>query len=89
MSKDGMNTKDFLIGTFVGGIIGAAAALFLAPKSGKELRDDLGNQAVVLKDKTGKLTSEARERGSEYVSIAKEDIFDFTACCRPVFTDYG
>jgi gas vesicle protein len=66
-----MNTKDFLIGTFVGGIIGAAAALFLAPKSGKELRDDLGNQAVVLKDKTGKLTSEARERGSEYISTPK------------------
>ncbi|UOY90351.1 YtxH domain-containing protein [Bacillus glycinifermentans] len=72
MGKEGMNTRDFLIGTFVGGIIGAATALFLAPKSGKELRDDIGSQAAVIKDKTCKLTNEAREKGAEYVSIAKD-----------------
>lgn len=30
MSKDGMNTKDFLIGTFVGGIIGRLSFIFSA-----------------------------------------------------------
>lgn len=51
MSKDGINSKDFLIGTLIGGIVGATTALFLAPKSGKELRDDLNTQANALKEK--------------------------------------
>lgn len=62
MSKDGINSKDFLIGTLIGGIIGATTALFLAPKSGKELRDDLGSQAVALRDKTDKMTADAKEK---------------------------
>lgn len=32
---------NFLIGTLVGGLVGTAAALLLAPKSGCELRQDL------------------------------------------------
>ncbi len=46
-----MNTKDFLIGTLVGGIVGATTALFLAPKSGKELRSDISEQAYNAKEK--------------------------------------
>lgn len=78
MSKDGINSKDFLIGTLIGGIIGATTALFLAPKSGKELRDDLGNQAVALKDRTDRMTADAKEKGSEYVSIAKDKTSNIT-----------
>lgn len=37
MSKDGINSKDFLIGTLIGGIIGATTALFLAPKDRKSV----------------------------------------------------
>lgn len=44
------------------GIIGATTALFLAPKSGKELRDDLGSQASALKDKTDRMTADAKEK---------------------------
>lgn len=62
MSKDGINSKDFLIGTLIGGIIGATTALFLAPKSGKELRDDLNTQANALKEKTDRLTTDAKEK---------------------------
>ncbi|MFC0270330.1 YtxH domain-containing protein [Metabacillus herbersteinensis] len=72
MSKDGINSKDFIIGSLVGGIIGAATALFLAPKSGKELRDDLGQQATVVKDRTGKFTNEALEKSNGIASMAKE-----------------
>lgn len=72
MSKDGINSKDFIIGSLVGGIIGATTALFLAPKSGKELRDDLGQQATVVKDRTGKFTNEAFEISNDIANIAKE-----------------
>lgn len=72
MSKDGINSKDFMIGTLVGGIVGATTALFLAPKSGKELRDNIGEQAVIVKEKTGKITNDALEKGNEFAAIAKE-----------------
>lgn len=41
----------FLVGALVGMVIGAAAALFLAPKSGKEFRGDLNTQVSSLKEK--------------------------------------
>lgn len=41
----------FLAGALVGMVIGAAAALFLAPKSGKEFRGDLNTQVSSLKEK--------------------------------------
>ena len=34
----------FFLGAVIGGTAAAVAALLLAPKSGKELRDDLSNQ---------------------------------------------
>jgi gas vesicle protein len=71
-SSDEVNSKDFLIGALVGGIIGAAAALFLAPKSGAELRGDVSTQAIQLKEKTVDLSSTAREKTSQLSSQLKE-----------------
>lgn len=66
------NNKGFLMGSLIGGLVGAAAALFLAPKSGKEMRGDLSQQANVMKERTGKLTSETLEKGSGIANVAKE-----------------
>jgi len=71
-SNDEVNSKDFLIGALVGGIIGAAAALFLAPKSGAELRGDVSTQATQLKEKTVDLSSTAREKTSQLSTQLKE-----------------
>lgn len=78
MSKDSINSKDFLIGTLIGGIVGATTALFLAPKSGKELRDNIGEQAVIVKEKTGKITNDAREKSNEFAALAKEKSANLT-----------
>jgi gas vesicle protein len=67
-NENNINAKDFIIGTFVGGIVGAATALLLAPKSGKELRTNLNDQAIVLKDKSGELASKAKDTSQ---SLAK------------------
>ncbi|TDQ39078.1 YtxH domain-containing protein [Aureibacillus halotolerans] len=67
-----MNTKDFVIGTLIGGIVGASAALLLAPKSGKDLRNDLNEQAYVVKEKTNQFKSNAFEKGTEWRDVAKE-----------------
>jgi gas vesicle protein len=67
-----INAKDFLIGSLIGGIVGAATALFLAPKSGKELRDDLNTHAGTLKEKSGQWRETAMERGNGLAAAAKE-----------------
>ncbi len=73
MSNDNnINTKDFLIGVLIGGIAGAASALLLAPKSGKELREDLNKKAQNAKEMTSDFTDIALEKGAEYATLAKE-----------------
>lgn len=49
--KEKFGTKDFLLGALIGGVVGAATALFLSPKSGPELRESVSNQTAVLKEK--------------------------------------
>lgn len=71
-SDSNINTKDFLIGVLIGGFVGAATALFLAPKSGKEIRSDINTQALSLKDKTTNLRDAAVTKGTELVEVAKE-----------------
>ena len=71
-SNNHINTKDFLIGTLVGGIVGALTALFFAPKSGKELRGDLNDQAYLLREKTESLRETAIEKSSEITSTVKD-----------------
>lgn len=41
MRNHQINAKEFIIGAAVGSLLGSVAALFMAPKSGKRLRQDL------------------------------------------------
>ncbi|GEK33855.1 YtxH domain-containing protein [Kurthia sibirica] len=77
--QSSLNGKDFVIGALVGGIVGAAAALFLAPKAGKDLRNDVVVQAANFKEKSSDLTSQAkgkaevlREKSAELATQAIE-----------------
>lgn len=71
-TEENINTKDFLIGALIGGMVGAAAALFLAPKSGKELRSNINEQASALKEKSGQIRVTAMTKGTELAAVAKE-----------------
>lgn len=71
-AQDSSSSKDFILGAVIGGIVGAATALFLAPKSGKDLLQDLNGHASVLKDKGVELTGSVKEKGTEFISIAKD-----------------
>lgn len=66
-----INIKDFIIGAFVGGLVGAATALFLAPKAGKELRSDVAIQASHLKEKSADITNTAKEKTAELSKIVQ------------------
>lgn len=69
---DKIHAKDFIIGALVGGIVGAATALLLAPKAGSELRNDVAVQAVTLKDKGIELSGTAKEKTAQLSSQLKE-----------------
>lgn len=64
-------SKEFLMGAIIGGLVGAATALFLAPKSGKEMRTELNMQAESLKGKTSQLYDVAKTKSTELAEVAK------------------
>ena len=74
-NKSEDSSSSFLLGALIGGLVGAAAAIFLAPKSGKEIRSTLNNQAGTLKEKTVQLMNktktpgDAEEEKEHYISI--------------------
>ena len=77
--SDKLDGKDFIIGAVVGGLLGAMAALLLAPKSGRELRQDITEQYGAVSDKTQQIASTVSEKtlqiantvGEKTASIAK------------------
>ncbi|WP_010275041.1 YtxH domain-containing protein [Paenibacillus senegalensis] len=70
MSEKGNgNGKDFLVGAIVGSIVGAVTALLLAPKSGKELRQDISEQAHQIGQKTKEIATEVSHKTQD---IAKQ-----------------
>ncbi len=67
-----MNTKDFMTGVIFGAVVGAAAALMMAPKSGRELRDNLNIQAGSLKERASELTDTAKDKTANISSVVQE-----------------
>ncbi|MEH7012445.1 YtxH domain-containing protein [Neobacillus niacini] len=59
-NKSEDSSSSFFLGALIGGLVGAAAAIFLAPKSGREIRSTLNNQAGTLKEKTVQLMNKTR-----------------------------
>ena len=70
--EESVNMKDFVIGAFGGGIVGAAAGLLLAPKTGRDLRNDVASHAGVIKDKSVTLSSTAKEKTVQLSNQLKE-----------------
>ena len=52
----------FLAGLLIGGLVGAAAALLLAPQSGEETRTLIKDKSIELKDRANEATEKARTR---------------------------
>ena len=69
--ESSVNMKDFIIGALVGGIVGAAAGLLLAPKAGSELRGDVAHQAVNIKEKSVELSQQLKDQSTHLVDKVK------------------
>lgn len=78
MSDNNLNTKDFVIGTLIGGIVGASVALLFAPKSGKELRSDINYGASQAMERANEFKDAAQQRSVEWKDKAVEKGSAFT-----------
>lgn len=63
------NSNGAFKGALIGGVVGAAAALLLAPKSGRELRGDLRERYTSAHDRTKQMLTDAGQKTQE---IAKK-----------------
>ncbi|MEM4261110.1 MAG: YtxH domain-containing protein [Candidatus Woesearchaeota archaeon] len=68
MSSDANFTKGFIFGTIIGGAIGAITALLLAPKSGKELRQDIAEKSSEIYGKASDLFNQVESKVNTNVS---------------------
>jgi gas vesicle protein len=58
--------ESFLKGFVAGGLIGAGLALLFAPKSGRELREDIKKKSVELTKDVDLLYSDVKEKTAEW-----------------------
>jgi gas vesicle protein len=81
--KNNEKLGSFLLGVFVGSVVGSIAALLFAPSSGKDLRKKIKDRAEELvddaqeiyqtgKEKTGELIDEGRKKANAFVQEAKK-----------------
>lgn len=71
-SNNSSYVKGLLLGAVIGGAVGAVAALLLAPKSGRELRDDIASRGEDLYNKA----SGYFQKGENAVEEAAEDFMN-------------
>ncbi|MDR4889269.1 YtxH domain-containing protein [Fredinandcohnia sp. QZ13] len=64
--------SNFILGTIVGAAVGAATALFLAPKTGQDLRKQINDQASVVKEKTNSLSKTISEQSNQILTKVKD-----------------
>ena len=65
MAENNNDFGAFLAGVIVGGVMGALAALLMAPQSGEEIRTMLREKGVEIKDRATVSAEEALKRAEE------------------------
>lgn len=64
-NEDTGSGSNFAKGLFIGGLLGAAAALLFAPKPGRDLRGDLSDKMMVVSDRTKEVAGVVGTKASE------------------------
>ncbi len=63
---------EFFTGFLLGAVVGAAAALLLAPQSGEETREVIRERGIELQGRMGQTTDDARRRAEDMAAQARE-----------------
>jgi gas vesicle protein len=69
----------FIGGFVLGGIVGAAAALLLAPASGEETRDQIRSEGVALKHRGQEFGHDRIQEAQKIVKQGQKDVSDAQA----------
>jgi gas vesicle protein len=71
MNENDTDFGAFLAGLVVGGLVGAAVALLLAPQSGEETRTIIREKGIELKDRAVETAEETRARAERALEEAR------------------
>jgi gas vesicle protein len=69
--SDTQDLGSFLSGLIIGGLIGAAVALLMAPQSGEETRELIRDKSIELKDRAAETAEEARIKAEAAAADAR------------------
>jgi gas vesicle protein len=72
MANERNDAAGYLGWFFLGGVIGAAAALLLAPKAGRETREIIAERGGEVARKAQELANEAQGRAGEWLDKSRE-----------------
>ncbi len=72
--EEGPSGASFMLGILTGAFVGAGVALLFAPKSGPEMRAQLGQQYRGLADRVGEQTEHLRETAGQLREQGRERI---------------
>jgi len=72
MYREEPSGGSFMLGILTGAFVGAGVALLFAPKSGEEVRQQLGEQYRGLADRVGEQTKGLRETATQLREQGKE-----------------
>ncbi len=74
MSERDSDLGAFLAGVLVGGLMGAAAALLLAPQSGEETRTMIRERGIELKSRLEQAAAEVKDRAEDVIEEGKQRV---------------
>jgi gas vesicle protein len=89
-SSEKTGTKEFVFGAIIGGVIGAAAALWFSPKSGTAFRESVNNKTVELKEKASSLqtkVSDLKKKSDEPKEDSNDSIEKMLAETKKAFDE--
>jgi gas vesicle protein len=69
--SDSDDFGSFMAGLIVGGLVGAAVALLMAPQSGEETRAVIRDRGIELKDRAVEYSASARDKAVQAVDDAR------------------
>jgi gas vesicle protein len=73
---------EFFAGLIIGGLVGAAIALLMAPQSGEQTRAQLRDASLELKDRANETIAEARDKAEAITADARRRAEEITADAR-------
>jgi gas vesicle protein len=71
MEEHEKNQSNFLIGVFIGSVLGVLAGIFLTSKAGKKLRSDIKDKGIDVLKNAKEIYTDTSKKATEIIEEAK------------------